>query len=50
MRDNTVKIFGGMCDETFDGIINKYIDCYNTSYGVDDIVCWIEFPRTESMK
>jgi hypothetical protein len=46
MSDNTIQIFTGMCDETYDGQINQHLDCLNDSlpYSVDDIVMWIEVP------
>jgi hypothetical protein len=46
MGDNTIQIFTGMCDETYDGQINQHLDCLDDSlpYSVDDIVMWIEVP------
>ena len=44
MSDNSVQIFTGMCDETYDGKINAHLDCLDDNYDVDDIVMWIDVP------
>ena len=46
MKDNTIQIFTGMCDETYDGEIVQHLDCIddNLDYDIDDIVMWIEAP------
>jgi len=49
MKDNTIQLFTGMCDETADGEINKNFNCVNDDYewDFDDIVMWIEVPSTK---
>jgi hypothetical protein len=46
LKDNSIRIFTGMCDETDDGQINQHLDCTNDEYkwDFDDIIMWIEVP------
>lgn len=44
MKDDTIQIFTGICDETYDGEIVQHLDCIN-DYDIDDIVMWIEAPN-----
>lgn len=47
MKDDTIQIFTGICDETYDGEIVQHLDCIddNLDYNIDDIVMWIEAPN-----
>lgn len=49
MKDNSIQIFTGICDETADGQINQHFDCIDDDYewDFDDIVMWIEVPDVE---
>ena len=44
MNDNTIQIFAGIADETYDGEIVQHLDCIDDNYNIDDIVIWIEVP------
>ena len=46
MKDDTIQIFTGICDENYNGEISTHLDCIddNLDYGIDDIVMWIEAP------
>lgn len=47
MKDGTKQEFKGIQDESYDGSINRYLDCVNDSYDytLDDILYWIEIPN-----
>ena len=47
MKDDTIQIFTGICDETYNGEIIVHLDCIddNLDYDIDDIVMWIEAPN-----
>lgn len=45
MKDDTIQIFTGICDETYDGEIVQHLDCIDDNYNIDDIVIWIEAPN-----
>ena len=46
MKDDTIQVFTGICDETYNGEIITHLDCIddNLDYDIDDIVMWIEVP------
>lgn len=46
MKDNTIQVFSGTNDETYDGEINTYIVCVSDDShdNTDDILMWIEVP------
>jgi len=46
MKDNTIQVFSGMNDETYNGEINTHIDCVSdySHYNTDEILMWIEVP------
>ena len=44
MKDGTLQIFTGMCDETDEGEIIYHLDC-DRDYYDGDIVYWIEIPE-----
>lgn len=45
MKDDTIKIFTGIRDETYDGEVITHIDCIDDNYDIDDIVMWIDAPN-----
>lgn len=49
MKDNSIQIFTGICDETADGQINQHLDCIDDNYewNFDDIIMWIEVPNAK---
>ena len=47
MKDNTIQVFTGINDETYNGEINTYINCVSDDShdNTDDILMWIEVPK-----
>lgn len=48
MKDNTIHMFSGINDETYNGEISTHVDCWDDDYDdVDRIVMWIEVPMLD---
>ena len=46
MKDNSMRLFSGINDETAEGEINTYLDSidYTYEWELEDIILWIEVP------
>lgn len=52
MKDGTTQKFTGIQVESYEGSINKHLDCVDDNYEweYDDIIYWIEVPNIKSQK
>lgn len=52
MKDGTIQEFTGILDESYEGSINKHLDCVDDNYEweYDDITYWIEVPNIKAQK
>ena len=46
MKDGSIQVFTGICDEHDDGMVEKHINCSTSDhFYIDDINMWIEVPE-----
>lgn len=48
MKNGSIQVFTGICDEHDDGMVEKHLNCStNDHFNIDDIYMWTEVPKNK---